>query len=105
MATKAETADFIVSKLSGLNVRVRRMFGEYALYCDEKVVGLICDDQLYIKITEPGKKLMAESYEEGAPYPGAKPYIFVSESFVEDSSFLKRLVSVTCELIPRSKKK
>jgi len=26
------------------------MFGEYALYCGDKVVALVCDDQLFVKI-------------------------------------------------------
>ena len=32
----------------------KKMFGEYALYLDGKIVGLICDNQLYLKPTEAG---------------------------------------------------
>jgi TfoX/Sxy family transcriptional regulator of competence genes len=40
MATSQGTTDFILDQLSSVpNVRVRKMFGEYALYCDDKVVG------------------------------------------------------------------
>ena len=50
MATSRSTTEFILDQLSAVpNVRVRKMFGEYALYCDEKVVALICDDQLFVK--------------------------------------------------------
>ncbi len=41
------------------------MFGEYALYCDQRVVALICDDQVFVKITDPGKAYVGERYEEG----------------------------------------
>ena len=27
------------------DVRARKMFGEYAVYCDEKVVALVCRDE------------------------------------------------------------
>ena len=44
MSSKQSTVDYILDQLSESgNVRVRKMFGEYALYCDEKVVGLICE--------------------------------------------------------------
>jgi len=52
MAISRNTIDFILDQLSALpKIRARKMFGEYALYCDEKVVALVCDDQLFIKIT------------------------------------------------------
>ena len=39
MTTSQSTIDYLLDQLSGLpNVRSREMFGEYALYCDEKVV-------------------------------------------------------------------
>ena len=48
------------------------MFGEYALYCDGKVVALVCDDALYVKITEQGKVFAGNSYKEGYAYEGGK---------------------------------
>lgn len=38
MATRKGTSEFVLDQLDPLNVRVRAMFGEYALYCDEKTV-------------------------------------------------------------------
>jgi hypothetical protein len=74
MSTSQATIDFILDQVEGAGeVRARKMFGEYALYCDEKVVALVCDDTLYIKITEPGREFVGSHYAEGAPYPGAKP--------------------------------
>lgn len=32
----------------------RKMFGEYALYLKGKVIGFVCDNQLFIKPTEAG---------------------------------------------------
>lgn len=105
MATKKETVDFILEQLEELkNTRTRNMFGEYALYCDEKVVGLICDNQLFIKLTEPGMKLAKDKYTQGLAYPGAKPSMNVSEN-LDDSDFLCELIQATADALPRPKKK
>ena len=66
MATSETTIGFLLDQLSNLpGVRARKMFGEYALYCGELVVALVCDDQLFVKITVPGKALVGERYAEG----------------------------------------
>ena len=59
MATKPEYAAYVCDQLRGAGeVAARKMFGEYGLYCDGKVIGLICDNQLFIKRTEAGAALM-----------------------------------------------
>lgn len=67
MSTRKETTEFILSKLGEPDrFAVRAMFGEYALYANPskgssraggKVVGLICNDQLYVKILPEAKEL------------------------------------------------
>jgi len=37
------------------------MFGEYALYYDEKVVALICDGAIFLKITPSTTKILADT--------------------------------------------
>jgi TfoX/Sxy family transcriptional regulator of competence genes len=71
------------------------MFGEYALYCDDKVVGLICDDNLFIKITEPGKKFVGKYYQEGHAYPGAKVSMLIDDEQIEDHEWLSELIRIT----------
>lgn len=71
MATTPETAEYILDQLAPLDVRVHRMFGEYALYCRERVVGFICDDELFVKPVE-GTRELTGSLEAGHPYPGSK---------------------------------
>jgi TfoX/Sxy family transcriptional regulator of competence genes len=73
MTTTQSTIDFLLDQLSLLpGVRARKMFGEYALFFQEKVVALVCDNQLFVKITPAGKALVGERYVEGQPYTGAK---------------------------------
>ena len=56
MASRQETVDFIIDQTvnAGL-VTAKKMFGEYAIYHDTKVVALVCDDDLFIKPTRAGK--------------------------------------------------
>ena len=59
MGTSPSTVTFLLDQLRSIpGVRARKMFGEYALYCGEKVVALVCDDQLFVKMTEAGKALV-----------------------------------------------
>ncbi len=106
MATSQATIDFILDQIDGAGeVRARKMFGEYALYCDEKVVALVCDDTLFIKLTEPGKAYVGSRYAEGAPYPGAKPWMQIPEEVLDDREWLTELVRLTADALPLPKKK
>ena len=50
MATQKNTVDYILEQIAEAGiVSAREMFGEYAIYCDGKVVALVCDDQLFCK--------------------------------------------------------
>jgi len=105
MATSQVTVDFILDQLTSAGfVRARKMFGDYALYCDEKVVGLICDDQLFVKYTDAGKTFAEGRYVEGCAYVGAKPSMNVSD-VIDDRDFLCALIRITADVLPRPKGK
>lgn len=106
MATSPSTIDFILEQLvEAGKVRARKMFGEYALYCNDKVVGLVCDDTLYIKITEPGKEFVGQYYQEGHAYPGAKVSMVIDGDRIEDSEWLSELIKITADHVPLPKPK
>ncbi len=107
MSTSPDTINFLHDQLSSIEdrVRTRKMFGEYALYCDEKVVALVCDDTLYVKITPVGKELVGEEYVEGAPYPGAKPHIKIVGDILENPEHLSALIVATANSLPVKIKK
>jgi TfoX/Sxy family transcriptional regulator of competence genes len=102
MSTKQSTVDSILDQLVSLdgNVSARKMFGEYALYCDGKVVALVCDDTLFVKITNEGKEFVGSSYREGSPYPGAKPAMEIDDDGLEDREWLSELISITAKSLP-----
>ena len=82
-----------------------QVVGEYALYCDGKVVGLVCDDTLYVKITDEGKKFVGKYYEEGYAYNGAKVSIKIDEDHIDDREWLSELIEITASHLPMPKKK
>lgn len=95
MASKAETVEYIIEQIQGLGeVRYKRMFGEYGIYYREKMVALVCDDQLFIKPTTVGKEYLVEP-EEGQPYPGAKNWFLISEDCWEDRDWLCELIRLS----------
>ncbi len=106
MATKQSTIDYLLDQLAGLkNIRSRKMFGEYALYADDRVVALVCNDELFVKITEAGKKLLSENYKEGFAYPGAKASMHISGDLLEDKLLLQELIALTAKALPEAKQK
>lgn len=106
MATKRSIIDYIVDQLADVpDIRERKMFGEYALYCREKVVALVCDDELFVKMTDEGKSFAGDRYEEGAAYPGAKPSMRIDPDMIEDREALAELIRITEAALPMPKSK
>ena len=77
------------------------MFGEYALYCNNKVVALVCDNQLFVKQTAAGKKFIGK-VKEAPAYPGAK-MSFLIEDKIDDREWLSELVRITESELPEPK--
>jgi TfoX/Sxy family transcriptional regulator of competence genes len=80
------------------------MFGEYALYCDDKVVALICDEQLFIKPTAISSTFLQEDCL-AAPYPGAKQYFRVPEEHWDDAPWFAVFIRQTADALPSLKPK
>ena len=100
MATRQRTIDYIVEQCRPVgSVTAKKMFGEYGLYCDNKLVAVVCDDQLYLKPTPAGKTYLVEVVE-AAPYPGAKPSFLVAGERWEDVDWLSGLIRVTAANLP-----
>lgn len=105
MASKQSTVEYLSEQIARAGViRYRKMFGEYAIYCDEKVVGFVCDDQLFVKPTAAGRELI-DVLEEAPPYPGAKDYFLISPDQWEDHEFMSQLIRDTASELPLPKVK
>ena len=105
MASRQNTADLILEQIAGAGeVSAKKMFGEFTIYCDGKVVALVADDQFFVKPTAAGK-VFAGDVAEGCPYPGAKPCLLIPEAKWDDRPWLSRLGSLTAAGLPAAKKK
>jgi TfoX/Sxy family transcriptional regulator of competence genes len=99
MGTRAETVAHLSDLLSDLPLVSRRMFGEYALYLDGKVVALVCDDQLFLKPTA-GAVAALPGCATGLPYPGAKPHLLVTDALDDPDRVGRALRAVAADLPP-----
>jgi TfoX/Sxy family transcriptional regulator of competence genes len=98
MPTAEHFIEFLRDQLRGTDVSFRKMFGEYALYCEGKVVALACDNQLFVKPTPAGRALLSE-VAEAPPYPGAKPHYLIGD-LLEDRVALQDLLRRTAAALP-----
>ncbi len=104
MSTQKQTVEDILGRLAPLQVRARSMFGEYGLYCDEKIVALVCDDRLFLKPTAASIAVDSE-LEACPPYPGARDYWLLDERVMDRAEHLRRLVQATADELPVTKPK
>lgn len=103
MASKIEFVEYVCEQLGGAGeITYKKMFGEYGIYCNGKIVGLICDDQLFVKKTAAGEAILP-GCPEAAPYEGAKPHLLIES--VDDRELMGRFVSATYEELPVPKPK
>jgi TfoX/Sxy family transcriptional regulator of competence genes len=104
MATEPGFLDYIAEQ-AGLGARLshKKMFGEYALYVDGKVVAFACDNSLFVKPSAAADAIAPE-LPKGPPYPVAKDHI-VADALLDEPERLRRLLLETSVLMPAPKPK
>jgi TfoX/Sxy family transcriptional regulator of competence genes len=99
MASDPGFVEFVCEQIRGAGrITHRRMFGEFAVYCDGKVVALVCDNQFFLKPTAAGKALL-DRVKEAPPYPGARPYYLIDSQLEAAAA----IVRATAEALPLPK--
>lgn len=105
MASKQDFVNFIIEQIEGLGeITAKKMFGEYGIYADGKIFGLICDNKLFVKPTQAGRDFIGASLIEAPAYPKAKPS-FLIEDKIEDREWLSELVRISLKELPMPKPK
>ena len=103
MASNTDFVQYIADQCCGAGIiTARKMFGDYGIYCNGKIFGLVCDDRFYIKPTEAGRALL-KTVELRPPYEGAKDYFYIAD--VDDRDHLSALVRETCKALPELRKR
>lgn len=104
MATDRDFIEY-VHEQAGLGgaLAYRKMFGEYGIYFDGKIVALAADNRLFLKPTEAGRALLP-TVVEAPPYPEAKNWLVIDE-YIDDTELLQRLIRSTADALPAPKPK
>lgn len=103
MASNADFVQYIADQCSGAGeIVTKKMFGDYGIYCDGIIFGLICDDRFFLKPTDAVRPKL-RVLDLRAPYDGAKDYFYIAD--VDDREYLSELVRETCKALPKSKKR
>ena len=104
MASDKEFLEYIVDQIENAGeITYKHMFGEYGVFCNGKIFALVCDNKLFVKPTESGRKFIGDVVE-APPYPGAK-LSFLIEDKLEDREWLSQLVRITLPELPEPKPK
>ncbi len=100
MASTASLVQHVVDQM-GPGASSRAMFGEYGIYYRGQIIGLFCDDRLFLKPTPAAAALLGE-HELGPAYPGARPSVIVPEEVWDDAAVMTRLARETAEALARA---
>ena len=104
MASTQEFVDYVVGQFDdGLEVTSKRMFGEYGLFCEGKMFGMVCDDRLLVKPTESGRAFIGDVVE-ALPYPGARPCFLIEEQ-LDDGEWMSELARLTTRELPEPRRR
>lgn len=104
MASDQSFVDFVVEQIENAGtITQRKMFGEYAIYCNGKIVALVCDNRLLVRPTTGGRAFIGQ-VEEAEPYPGAKLHFLIADE-LEDREWFSELIRITFSEIPDPKPK
>ncbi len=104
MASDKCFVEFVVDQIENAGlITCRAMFGEYGIFADGKIFGLICDNKLFIKPTNAGR-VFIQNVIEAPPYPGSKTAFLIEEK-LEDREWISELVRITVKELPERKPK
>lgn len=99
MTTDKNFVDYIADQAQlGTALVFKKMFGEYGVYLDEKIIAFVCDNSLFVKATKATIEI-TRALPHRPPYPGAKPYP-VADELLDDADALRSLLVATARDLP-----
>lgn len=85
------------------DIVIKSMMGGYLVYLNDKLIGDICDNELFLKRTPTSDRLLADS-ELRYPYEGSKTLMHVFDRF-EDTDLIAELLESMYTELPEKKLK
>ena len=86
------------------DIVIKSMMGGYLVYLNGKLIGDICDNELFLKRTPTSDRLLADS-ELRYPYEGSKTLMYVFDRFEDTALVLELLDGMYTELPEKKPKK
>ncbi len=100
MASNLSIIQYLVDQISECGIiTYKKMFGDYCIYINTKVLGFVCDDIFYIKSTKIGEENFPE-IEKGYPYEGASLYPILD---IENKDLLISYINLIKSELPEKK--
>jgi TfoX/Sxy family transcriptional regulator of competence genes len=104
VATSKEYIEYVLECLNHIEgISARQMFGDYGLYMFKRVMGFVCDDQVFLKVLPGSTRVLGEDASTGEAYPGSKPYYIIED--LEDNEQMARLFRALYADVPDPKPK
>ena len=101
----SEYNEYVREALSAAgDIVIKSMMGGYLVYLNGKLIGDICDNELFLKRTQTSDRMLAES-ELRYPYEGSKTLMHVFDSFDDKALILELLNGMYAELPDKKPKK
>ncbi len=86
------------------DIVIKPMMGGYLVYYNGKLIGDICNNELFLKRTPTSDKLLTGS-ELRYPYEGSKTLMYVFDSFDDKALIVELLDGMYAELPEKKTKK
>ena len=101
----SEYNEYVRDALSAAgDIVIKSMMGGYLVYLNGKLIGDVCDNELFLKRTPTSDRMLAES-ELRYPYEGSKTLMHVFDSFDDKAMILELLNGMYAELPDKKPKK
>lgn len=96
----SEYNEYVREALSAAgDIVIKSMMGGYLVYLNGKLIGDICDNELFLKRTPTSDRMLAES-ELRYPYEGSKTLMHVFDSFEDKAMILELLNGINIKFMP-----
>jgi TfoX/Sxy family transcriptional regulator of competence genes len=106
MATDKDFFDYACDQIADAGgITGKKMFGEYAIYKDGKMILLVCDNTVFAKQLPEVAEMFAKhgrTPESGFPYKGAKEHYMVD---IDDKDLALDLAALLYRVLPMPKPK
>jgi len=100
-----EFNEYVCERFSAVgDIVIKPMMGGYLVYLNGKLIGDICDNELFLKRTPTSDRILADA-ELSYPYEGSKTLMHVFDRFENTDLIMELLEGMYAELPEKKTKK